>query len=81
MAKLSGLTKKERALAERIGGGTIGKGKLSDKMALAVGFVIERRSNPTVGLRAYESSHTADDVRASLEDQPTPRSSGNGDNA
>lgn len=74
MPKVSGLTAKERALAERIGNGKIPKsGKLSDALAIGVGFVIARRADPTLDLRTYELGHTADQVRASLDDQPTPR--------
>lgn len=74
MAKISGLNKRERELAERIAGGTIGKGKLNDQTVLAVGFVIERRNNPAVGLQKYLDTTSADDVRATLEDLPGAKS-------
>lgn len=51
----------EQKLAERIGGGKITD--RSDRMVLAIGFVLERRSNPTVPLVEYQRTHTADQVR------------------
>lgn len=78
MAKISGLTKSERKLAQRIGNGSIRKGQgMSDALALGVGFVIARRTEPTLGLKAYLDGHTADEVRDMLEDYPR-RSSGSG---
>ena len=79
MAKISGLTKRERALAERIGGGKIGKAALSDDAVLGIGFVIARRTQPTIGLREYLRDTSADDVRATLDDLPGRKSSGDGD--
>lgn len=76
MPKVSGMNARERKLAERIAGSKIGTGKLSDRQALAVGFVIERRKDPTVPLVRYLASASADDVRAALEDQP-PKGGGN----
>lgn len=55
------LTKQERALAERIGGGKVTD--RSDAMVLAVGFVLERRTRPTVPLVEFQRTHTADQVR------------------
>ena len=77
MAKISGLSKRERELAERIGNSKIRKGQgMSDRLAIGVGFVIARRTEPTIGLRAYELGHTADEVRESLEDYPRRKSDG-----
>lgn len=78
MAKISGLSKRERALAERIGNGKIGKSALSDRAVLGIGFVIARRTDPTLGLHKYLGAASADDVRATLEDLPG-RKSADGD--
>lgn len=55
------LTKREKALAERIGGGKVTD--RSEAMVLAIGFVLERRKRPTVPLIEYQRTHTADQVR------------------
>lgn len=75
MAKISGLSKRERALAERIGNGRIGKAALSDMAVLGIGFVIARRTDPTIALQKYLDTTSADDVRATLEDLPGRKSS------
>lgn len=78
MPKLSGLTKRERALAERAGGKKIGRAALSDAQVLGVGFVLTRRTRHVSLLDYTLEGHTADEVRESIEDLPG-RSSGDGD--
>lgn len=77
--KLSGLSKRERALAERAGGGRrFGKGALSDRQVLGVGFVVARRTRALTLLDYEREGHTADEVRETIEDLPG-RTSGNGE--
>lgn len=71
MAKISGLTKRERALAERVGGGKrFGKAALTDDQVLGIGFVMARRSRPMTLLDYTLEGHTAAEVRSTIEDLP-----------
>lgn len=62
------LTPPERALAERIAGGDDVTGpELTDRAVSAVGFVVARRTEPTLPLSVWEArGHDADELREQL---------------